>query len=426
MDSRGVVPRCSVGAGIQCSGVRTFALVSLLEVSPAVRRRVRIASELPSVHPSQFDEIDMRVDALPDPALLRADERAGALRAAQGLINRLEAYKHHTAAAADAAQDSRVLNAGSTGTLTAIAGNTNLPTGSAVVLRAVALQDLPHVAEAFTAGRISVAHVQILTGSCEQIDGFAAVEATLVGVAQKVEPAELGRLVAVLIERSRPEDLDRDQQDALRRRGLSVSRLTDGMFRIDGMLDPICGLALTDLLAQISGRPSAGDARSPRQRRADALAEIIAVVSATIRPLGVSPVTVTVDIDTLPDGFRARLEDGTPLGPDTAELLTCTPQLAVIFGNGTEGGFVPLHMARTARRATHHQWAALTARDHGCIRCGRAPRYCHAHHITHWAAGGKTDIDNMALLCGRCHTDLHYGHYTIEMTDGRPEIHRKR
>ncbi|MBK9434533.1 MAG: HNH endonuclease [Micrococcales bacterium] len=39
------------------------------------------------------------------------------------------------------------------------------------------------------------------------------------------------------------------------------------------------------------------------------------------------------------------------------------------------------------------------ARDRGCIRCGRSPRYCQAHHIVHWKNGGLTDLSNLVLMC---------------------------
>jgi predicted HNH restriction endonuclease len=34
-----------------------------------------------------------------------------------------------------------------------------------------------------------------------------------------------------------------------------------------------------------------------------------------------------------------------------------------------------------------------------------------------------TDVENMVLLCSRCHHDLHHGRYTITMdTDGIPQV----
>ena len=61
-----------------------------------------------------------------------------------------------------------------------------------------------------------------------------------------------------------------------------------------------------------------------------------------------------------------------------------------------ENVFVPLALARGRRGASHAQWQALVARDRGCIRCGRTPRFCEAHHVHHWRHGGTTDITNLA------------------------------
>ena len=87
----------------------------------------------------------------------------------------------------------------------------------------------------------------------------------------------------------------------------------------------------------------------------------------------------------------------------------------MIFGIKRTGTFIPLALGRRQRRASAAQWAALIARDRGCIRCGRSPRHCHAHHILHWKDGGRTDLSNLALLCSRCHHDLHHGRYIITM-----------
>ncbi|HEX9977062.1 MAG TPA: HNH endonuclease signature motif containing protein [Acidimicrobiia bacterium] len=52
---------------------------------------------------------------------------------------------------------------------------------------------------------------------------------------------------------------------------------------------------------------------------------------------------------------------------------------------------------------------ALEARDQGCTHpgCGRPHRWCDAHHITHWAHGGGTNLNNLQLLCRRHHRIAH-------------------
>lgn len=396
--------------------------MGFFEVSAGAKRRARIAQELPTEHPRVLDDLDTLIDEIPDAWVLCAEERAGSMAAIQRLINRLESCKHQLAEAADAACDSRLLGAGTTGTLIAAATTSNPAAGSAVVARSRALAVMPTMSEAFAQGRISGAHVQQIVTWSGRIDGFADLEQGIVALAEASEPAELGRILQILAEQCRPETLDEDLSAARSKRGVSLSQLPDGRWRLDGHLDRISGQALTEVLAQFTDAPAPGDDRSPRQRRADALIDMAHAAAANSRPLGVSGVTILVDIDQLPADVRARLEDGTPIGPDTWEQLACTPELAVLFGHRRPEGFVPLHLARTSRRANHHQWAALVARDRGCLRCGRATRFCHAHHIKHWADGGFTDLPNLALLCARCHTDLHRGHYSITVTDGKPSI----
>jgi hypothetical protein len=57
---------------------------------------------------------------------------------------------------------------------------------------------------------------------------------------------------------------------------------------------------------------------------------------------------------------------------------------------------------------------ALTARDSRCRFPGCTARRCDAHHITHWADGGSTSLDNLMLMCRRHHTLLHEGGIAVE------------
>ncbi len=56
--------------------------------------------------------------------------------------------------------------------------------------------------------------------------------------------------------------------------------------------------------------------------------------------------------------------------------------------------------------------------------CGAPPIYCDAHHVVHWIDGGATKLTNLALLCKRCHRDLHAGHWTIQITHGIVHVTR--
>jgi len=39
------------------------------------------------------------------------------------------------------------------------------------------------------------------------------------------------------------------------------------------------------------------------------------------------------------------------------------------------------------------------------------------HHVKHWAHGGPTDLDNLALLCSTHHRAVHEGGYSFRKTE---------
>jgi hypothetical protein len=396
-------------------------MMAVFEVSRRVQRRISLAADLPTEHPPVLDEINALVDELPDPQLMHAESRAGTLKALAVLRNRIDAAITELAGCADEHHDSRVLGAGTTGTMVAVATGQNPAVGSATVARGNALQHLPAVSDAFREGSISGAHVAVIVAEAPRITRFHLIESQVVTIAQTVEPAELRRLLTLLVEQCRPEARDDTAEHLHAKRGISLSETANGMFRLDGYLDPIAGAALRDALATLMGRTGRDDRRTPLQRRADALVDLTTAGAANENPLGVSQVSVMVDLEDLSsDG--AVLDDDSALGTRMLDLITCTAIISVILGTRRDKTFVPLALARGKRTANHDQWRALTARDRGCIRCGKTPRYCQAHHIHHWRHGGTTDLANLVLLCSRCHHDLHHGHYTITMTHGIPHI----
>jgi hypothetical protein len=137
---------------------------------------------------------------------------------------------------------------------------------------------------------------------------------------------------------------------------------------------------------------------------------------------------VTLDHDTLRAGLTSAspgvgtTADGQHLPPATLRRLACDADLVpVVLGTHRE----VLDVGRTARLVTAPIWTALIARDRHCTfpACDRPPIMCHAHHLTHWADGGTTSLDNLALLCGHHHRVLHHTPWEIRLnpTDHRPE-----
>ncbi len=192
------------------------------------------------------------------------------------------------------------------------------------------------------------------------------------------------------------------------------------------------------------------DPRSAARRRADALLEIVeraqaADTSATAGGCGLAGSTtliVTMDHRTLQEGLAqlaprrrgwgrglpgpvadaGRTAFGTTtrgevLTPAELRQMACDADLvpAVL---GTDSA--PLELGRSDRFASGAQRAHAALRDGGCTfpGCDRPPEWCHAHHVVHWADGGPTDADNLALLCERHHTVVHRDGLTASLEDG--------
>jgi len=62
---------------------------------------------------------------------------------------------------------------------------------------------------------------------------------------------------------------------------------------------------------------------------------------------------------------------------------------------------------------------ALQARDRGCRFPGCGRRHVQGHHLHHWANGGSTRLENLALLCWLHHRAVHEEGYQVErLPDG--------
>ncbi|WP_255283979.1 HNH endonuclease signature motif containing protein [Rhodococcoides fascians] len=107
-----------------------------------------------------------------------------------------------------------------------------------------------------------------------------------------------------------------------------------------------------------------------------------------------------------------------PISRFLAELVTCDADLTPVI---VDHHGVPLALGRTTRLASDDQRIALTIRDTCCVMCGRPAQWCQAHHIRFWEHGGRTDLINLALVCGECHRLVHHGDWQLLMgDDGHP------
>jgi hypothetical protein len=303
---------------------------------------------------------------------------------------------------------------------------------------ATALEEMPDARDAFQAGEVSSSAVRVLVAAREaHPEAFSAQEPALIEQAQAKSVEELRRMMAEWSHTVDGQDSVRRGEALKARRWLNACSTVTGMVRVDGELDPEGGEALlTALQAMVDADLRSGggaDLRTPAQRRADALSALARrYLDTQDRPTvaGERPhITVTVDMETLrgqSNGKGSRpceLDHVGTVPVETARRLACDASiLPVVMGGPSE----PLDVGRRTPVVPAGLHRAVVLRDRGCRfpRCTRPHAWCDAHHVVHWADGGKTALSNLLLMCRPHHTLVHEAGFGLRMVDGKPVFRR--
>jgi hypothetical protein len=272
---------------------------------------------------------------------------------------------------------------------------------------------LPQTSEAFAQGAISYRHVALIARTADELGDLmeSNAEGILVKAAKELDPLRLRYACMHLRHYLQPEGVLMDANDAHERRHLYLSQTFDGIFRLDGWLDGDGGAAVQTALDALMGPPAEDDHRTATQRRADAMVELARrqLDGGQLPEVGGQKphLMVTVDAATLskqPGSRAAELEWAQPIPAETARRLACDAAITPIQFESNQP-----RADTTLRIPSGSQRKALVARDRGCRiqGCDRPPAWTDAHHIQHWADGGKREMDNLVLLCRRHHRRVH-------------------
>ncbi len=283
------------------------------------------------------------------------------------------------------------------------------------------LKALPDAKKAFGDGEITFGHVKIIANTADrvQIDERELVEKA------KVQPVDVFARTARQHEQERSEDDGMSRLEAQRRArkaGIKTDP-SDGMTVLWARFDPVTGARIKNVLSAKTGalwrEEDPHNRPSPEQRMADALAELLHQPAGTERdkkpkaPKSTLLLIAHYDIGEQ-NIHNATMADGTPVPVAVFKDMACREGKVVPAIFDTKGR--PLWMGRGPRLATRAQRLALIARDRRCVGCGTDPAWCQAHHVIPWEANGPTDIDNLCLLCSRCHHQVHDEGWQIRQT----------
>jgi Domain of unknown function (DUF222)/HNH endonuclease len=298
------------------------------------------------------------------------------------------------------------------------------------------LASLPQATEAFADGDFSYPHAAMIARTAEKLGNKMETnaETILVSAAKELDLARLHVVTVKLRHFMDPDSVREEANESHERRFLSLSQTLDGVFYINGRFDSEGGAILQTALNALGGLPTPDDKRTPKQRRADLLVELARqqLDGGNLPEVGGQRphLAVTVSMATLanqPGSPAADLEWAQPIPAETARRLACDAAITPVF-LGSESD--QPQAGQTSRSISGSQRKALVVRDKGCRfpGCDRPPDWTDAHHLKHWADGGKHVLDNLVLLCRRHHRMVHEEGWQLVITaDGdiaaiRPDL----
>jgi hypothetical protein len=333
-------------------------------------------------------------------------------------LARLEAVTTRAVAAFDAGRDWEADGARSVAAWLSVRCRLPVATCRRRVRLGRALRQMPVVEATWLAGDINGSHVGVVAEARTPatVEVFARDELVLVEQAATLGFRAFQRAVAYWSQLADPDGVEHTAAAQHDSRRLHLAQSLDGMWFLDGRLDPLSGAAVANALrrveqelfdadwadakARVGDAVSAKDlARRPPQRRADALVELAARAGAVPadarRP---EPLfTVLVGYETFA-GRICELADGTVVTPGrlTGWLAEGWVERVVFDGPDRVTNVGPRRRIFTG--ATRR---AIEVRDRHCFHefCDTPADHTQIDHIQPYAHGGPTTTDNGRPAC---------------------------
>ena len=297
---------------------------------------------------------------------------------------------------------------------------------------------------ALAQGRISTEHAQAITRAVADLPDEAAwwvpaaAQEHLLAAAEQHDPYQVRRIgerIVAVLDPDAGDELLRKQVEAEDRKA-EQNRQFDAVpvgqrrVRVTGWFDTegwqIIRSALDPLAAPRPAEDGLPDPRSRARRMADALVELAqrGLRAGDLPEQGGERPTVVVTMryeKLAEDVGTGTFDTGEPLPAEAVRRYACD---AKIIPGVLGGPSRPIDLGRTTRVVSAALRRALTLRDRGCTfpLCETPPQRCDAHHVVFWANGGRTDLNNTALVCPSHHTTAHHTDWRIRIAaDGLPE-----
>jgi hypothetical protein len=264
------------------------------------------------------------------------------------------------------------------------------------VKAAHALESLPRIAQALSSGVLSIDKVVELTRFAT-----SETEQRLIRWAHGVSAAAIRRRADV---ESR---LAPDDADAAERKRYVEWWWVEGGLRLglQAELPAADGAAVIAAIERRAARipviPGEEDPLNAPARRADALVVLCTQVSESSK----AESTIVVHVQAGSTLENGEVGGGGVIHPAVLGRLLCTERVQAMVED-RDGN--PFALGRASREPSAAMMLALRYRDRECRfpGCG-ARRFTVGHHLEWWSKGGRTDLDNLLLLCTFHHKLVH-------------------
>ena len=282
------------------------------------------------------------------------------------------------------------------------------------------LESLPNVAAALAAGEIGYQSASILSHLRDKLGEKRDLfnEEEMLELARKHSVSTLRYLCNYAWHVADPDGFFKEAEENFTRRRLHISQMADGMYAVDGLLDPVTGAAFKTAVDALAKRKGPEDERTPSQRMHDAVGELVhhAMDQGTLpRRNGVRPhINLTTTIEGVKNEVGAPpadLELSLPISTRTLERIACDCTMSRVLLADS----MVIDVGRATRVISGPTRRALRVRDRGCRwpGCDRPVNWSTPHHIIAWSRGGPSELSNLVLVCYYHHRLVHEGGWQV-------------
>jgi hypothetical protein len=269
------------------------------------------------------------------------------------------------------------------------------------------LEELPAVEQAFTSGTLSLDTTVELTRFATPAD-----EASLLSWARGVSVTTVRRRGDRVMRPSAEEVLADERARSLSWWWIEEGRRLGLHAELPAAQGAVVVRGIERALDRVAVMPDEDAPWSADARRADGL---VALCSAAI---GADPdpdratVVLHARVDTTGMLTEAEIEGATAVPRSVAERLLCDARIEVVAEDDRGQA---LGLGRARRDPAPWMLRQLRYRDRGCRfpGCG-TNAFTQAHHITWWSRGGRTDLENLLLVCSFHHRLVHEHGWAIQ------------